>query len=361
MPNFSPNIGRVLGIDVQLHWTFVVLILLGFLASMVYPQLFILFIAFVLLFVCVFIHELFHSITAIRNKIRIKKIILLPLGGASVIDNTEDITPETEFRISIVGPIASIVLGLIFGIIVIYTPAGAVKQIVQFLFVVNILLGVFNIMPAFPLDGGRVLRSYLQKKRDIIHATKTSIKISNIFIVLFLVFTVVYAALANGYSFVYREFIVFFDIFIALYLYDGAKAELQSVYVKEYASKLKVEAAVSKNFVVVKPSTTPYDLYKTILKSKTHIVIVKDKNEIKVIPRLTKFSGFKNAGEMSKTIPVLDSNAPLTKALDVMGNKNVGIVAVTNRKRLVGVVLAQHAESIIGLYISKRLAEDAAA
>src|SRR5271170_3744124 len=113
MVDLSPKIGSIGGIDIQLHWTFIMLLIFILFLS------FYLFVIWVLLFVCVLIHELVHSITSKRNGIKVKKIVLYPLGGGSIID-FEKVSPEIEFRISIVGPIASLLIAMIVGILTIY-------------------------------------------------------------------------------------------------------------------------------------------------------------------------------------------------------------------------------------------------
>ncbi|EQD60291.1 peptidase M50 [mine drainage metagenome] len=354
----SPYIGRIFGIRVQLHWTFVMLLLFGLVLLATSPELIYLFVVVVLLFVCVFIHELAHSITAKRNGINIKKIVLLPLGGASVMD-TDDIAPELEYRISVVGPLMSIFLGLVFGVIVVYMPAGILKQLVQFLFLINILLGAFNLIPGFPLDGGRVFRSYLQRKRSYLRATQITVKASNVVVVLLIVGTIVYAAALTGYSLFEKEFIVFWDVLIAMYLYGGAKAEMQNAYMKEYTSDLHVKDVMSSNYVVVDRNATMEQLYRIMMRERTHIIIVKNGNNVRLVTKLSPQGPFgkppsTNALEASVPLPYIDWGAKLSKALEVMAVENVGLLAVKKRGKFVGIVLGQHLEYVIALRMAKK-------
>lgn len=217
MVELSPYIGSIDGIRIQLHWSFILLLLLILTLSAYY------FLIWVLLFVCVLIHELTHSITSRRNGIAVKKIILYPFGGGSVID-FEKVKPETEFRISIVGPISSLLLAAVFGILAVYSPAGIVRYTVQTLFELNVFLGVFNILPWLPLDGGRALRAYLQEKRSYFEATRIAVLASNAITALFIVGTFVYVLLIPG-TFFYKEFIVLWDVVLGLFVYSGAKAD----------------------------------------------------------------------------------------------------------------------------------------
>ncbi|MEM0147800.1 MAG: site-2 protease family protein [Candidatus Micrarchaeaceae archaeon] len=357
MANFSPVIGKAFGIDVQLHWSFLLLLLFSLYISLASGSLY-LFIIIVMLFICVFIHELAHSITAKRNGLKIKRIMLLPIGGVSEIEDADNMSPKLEFRVAIVGPLMSIFLGLVFGILAAATPAGMLRQLFQFMFLLNILLGVFNILPGFPLDGGRVLRGYLRRKKSFIDATKTTAKVGNAFIALFIVFTFAYVAI-EPYSLFYKEFIVLWDFIIAVYLYGGAKEELQSAYIREYAMDLKVKDALSRDYIMVKPNATLLHIYELMIKKKKHIIITKKGKEIKAVARLSfnilNDKRYRNAEDASVPMPSVKANDSLSKALREMGNSREGIAAVFSGNKFLGILLARHAESIIALHLANKL------
>ncbi|MCL5680295.1 MAG: M50 family metallopeptidase [Candidatus Marsarchaeota archaeon] len=351
MAGASPYIGSIYGIPVELHWTFIIMMLLALAIS------FNLFLIFVLLFICVFLHELAHSVTAIRNNISVKKIVLYPLGGGSIID-LDDIPPKLEFRIAIAGPVSSFLLGFIFGIMVIFIPAGTVKLFVQLLFVLNILLAVFNILPWFPLDGGRVLRSYLEKKRDFLSATKLTVNISNVIIVLFIISTVAFVAVENGYSLLYKEFIVLWDVFIAVFLYGGAKAELQGAYVKEYTRGVKLRAALSNNYIMLKGRPTIHDIYSSIMKSHKHIILFRENGKIYVISRIPQnmLASQKvqniEIGKMSMALQEFEESEQIYSVYSKMQSDGIGIAAVLRKGKFVGIVQMQHLESLISLHMA---------
>ena len=351
MAGASPNIGSIYGVPIELHWTFIVMMLLALAISVN------LFIIFVLLFVCVFLHELAHSVTAIRNNISVKKIILYPLGGGSMID-MDEVPPKLEFMIAIAGPVSSFLLAFIFGIAVIFIPAGTIELFVQLLFILNLLLAVFNILPWFPLDGGRVLRSWLEKKRDFLSATKLTVNISNAIIVLFVIGTIAFVAVENGYSLLYKEFIVLWDVFIAVFLYGGAKAELQGAYVKEYTNGIKLSAAVSKNYIMLKGRPALYDIYKAVMKSHTHIVLFRENGKIYVVSRLPRnmlaggAMGNIDIGKISMPLNEFDAGAQIYSAYSKMQSEGASIAAVMKRGKFVGIVQMQHMESVISLHMA---------
>ncbi|HVA83044.1 MAG TPA: site-2 protease family protein, partial [Candidatus Aquilonibacter sp.] len=185
----SPSIGKFDGISIELHWTFVLLLLFSLLISTFF------FLVILLLFVCVLIHELAHSVTARRNKIAVRKIILLPIGGASIIDDVK-IDPRLELNIALAGPVMSLFLGFVFGALSTITPPGDLTLLAQSLFELNIFMGVFNLLPAFPMDGGRVFRSYLQRTKTYFDATMLTVKISKYLMGLIILATFAFVAFA---------------------------------------------------------------------------------------------------------------------------------------------------------------------
>lgn len=354
MADFSPSIGSIDGIRIELHWTFLMLLIIILFLSLY------LFVLWILLFVCVLIHELFHSITSKRNGIKVKKIVLYPFGGGSIID-FENVSPDLEFRISLVGPIASLLLAVVFGIANIYAPGGIIGTTLQELFILNIFLGVFNILPWLPLDGGRALRSYLQQTRSFLDATRTAVKSSNLITVLFVIGTIAYAVLAHGYSATYREFIVLIDVVIALFIYSGAQAEMQSALLRENTMDLRVKDAITRNYFVVNEGTKVAELYKTILKKKTNIILFKKEGKVQIVSNVLLQKLLKNptpdgrVGVFGVPIPNFQYNKNLYWAVEHMRLENVNIAVVMRGNQIYGVLLMQHIESVMALHASQKV------
>jgi Zn-dependent protease len=359
MVSLSPTIGRVFGIPVQLHWTFLGLMLLAFVLLITASGGAFLFSLIILLFICVLIHEFAHSLTALRNGIKVKKIILLPIGGASVIDLNK-VKPRLEFKIAIAGPIMSIILGIIFLPLYLLFPGGLIGQALQFLFEINLLLGVFNLLPGFPLDGGRVLRSYLQIKRSFIDATRVTVKASNAVIVLFIIGTVIYAAAIKNVTFSYREFIVLWDIIIALFLYEGARAELQSAEFKNSAADLRARDMMTRNFIFVSRNTGINALYREMVSRGTTLLLTRKGGKIyAMFGDVQKFKNYSNLSErgimsLFKTeVPQIKESLKLSKALDIMQIDEVNVLAVTKGTKVTGVLYAPNIYAAMQIYLSK--------
>ncbi len=345
----SYKIGSVWGIGIELHWTFIALLLVTFVLSL--PSGF-LFIIIVLLFVCVLIHELAHSYVALRNKVRVKRIVLLPLGGASMIEQTT-MPPGLEFNIAVAGPLMSVLLGSLFGFIVVFAPAGITTELFQFLFEINVLLGVFNLLPAFPTDGGRVFRSYLQRRYDSYKATMLTIRAGNIVMALFMVFTLVYVILISSPVF-YKEFIFLWDLLIVFFLYSGSQAEKEAVELKRYTKGISLSRVVSENFVEVKPDARLEELYDEVRESKEHMFITRLGGSYAFVDLFKKErlrSGDVTASQLATKIPEIKISTELVDALSILESGGIGVAAVVSRGKLVGIVTLSHMQVFLSLHV----------
>ncbi len=172
----SLRLGKIAGIDIYAHLSwFVILVLLTWsLASGWFAQLFpgwatttywiVAFISALLLFGCVLVHELAHALVAQASGLTVRNITLFIFGGVARVEEDTK-RPGVEFRVAIAGPIASFLLaGVAFLLVLPLRGSGAsAEAALDYLAVANFLLGAFNLLPGFPLDGGRVLRSIIWK------------------------------------------------------------------------------------------------------------------------------------------------------------------------------------------------------
>ena len=172
----SFSIGKIAGIeiDINVSWIIIVVLLTVSLATGWFPQLYpgwstatywiTGFISSLLLFVSVLLHELAHSFVARRRGLPVKSITLFIFGGVSNIER-EPTSPGVEFQMAFVGPLTSIVIGIVCFLLQLPLRAShsPLQGILFYLAVTNVLLGLFNLIPGFPLDGGRVLRSIIWK------------------------------------------------------------------------------------------------------------------------------------------------------------------------------------------------------
>lgn len=182
---WSWKIGRFAGIDLYVHATFFLLILwvviLHWMAGHS-VQGTLSGVEFILaLFVCVVLHEFGHALTARHFGFATKDIILLPIGGVSRFEKMPD-KPWQEFWVAIAGPLVNLALAAIIYVALFFTSGFKPVQklsitggpFLERLLVANLILAIFNLVPAFPMDGGRVLRALLATRMDHVRATQAA-------------------------------------------------------------------------------------------------------------------------------------------------------------------------------------------
>jgi Zn-dependent protease/predicted transcriptional regulator len=187
------KIFKVRGITITLHLSTLLIVgLVGFYAATLYdeiapgsPIIELIIVGLInglIILFSILIHELTHSLIAQRYGLQVTEIELYLFGGVSKIEQ-EPATPKSEFVISLFGPISSVVLGGVFLAILYLIPISyppAVTVTLYYSGITNVFLGIFNLIPAYPVDGGRVLRAILWKKRhDMLSATKTAARIGS--------------------------------------------------------------------------------------------------------------------------------------------------------------------------------------
>lgn len=277
----SWRIGRILGIEIRIDSSWIVIFLLFsyVLAGSYYPRSlpgaslslhWLLGIATsVLLFASVLVHELAHSIVAIHNGEKVKNITLFLLGGVAQISE-EPKEPFKEFRMAIVGPLASFVLAVVFfAVSVVIRGASAPgAAVAAYLAVINLSLGVFNMLPGFPMDGGRVLRSIVWKLTgDLRKATRVASVSGQAFAFLLIVFGVL--RILRG------DFGGLWFILIGWFLHNAAVRGYEQVVVKSMLEGLRAEDLMTTDFVSVAPDLRVQSLVDDyILKKRERVFLV---------------------------------------------------------------------------------------
>jgi Zn-dependent protease len=204
-------------------------------------------VAGLLLFVSVFLHELSHSLVALGYGIPVSSITLHVFGGVSQMEREPD-RPGAEVSIAIVGPLTSFGIGIACAIVAPLVEAGSVAAaIVRYLVFVNVAVGIFNLVPGFPLDGGRVLRAVLWKiKGDLAGATRTASRVGSGF-ALVLIGLGVWQALAG-------EFLGgLWFVAIGLFLRQAASLSYQQLVVRRALASRRVADVMTREVVQVPP------------------------------------------------------------------------------------------------------------
>jgi Zn-dependent protease len=257
---WSWKLGRILGIPVYMHATFLLIIAWVALAHWTAARTVeatLLGVAFVLaLFVCVLLHEFGHTLAARRYHIQTKDITLLPIGGLARLERMPE-EPRQELWVALAGPAVNVAIAavLFVGLSLTGFPSLANLEMVQGSFwarlmIVNIFLVLFNLLPAFPMDGGRVVRALLATRMDYTRATQIA------------------ASLGQGMAFLFGFVGLFlnpFLIFIALFVWIGAAQESSMVQMRSALSGIPVSRAMLTDFRGIEAKNTLADAVELIL------------------------------------------------------------------------------------------------
>jgi Zn-dependent protease/predicted transcriptional regulator len=309
-----------------------------------------------LFFGSVLAHELMHSIVAQREGIPVKSITLFVLGGVSEITE-EPRKPTDEFRMAFAGPLTSIVLGIIFlGISLIAVLPDYIKAPAYYLGYINILLGVFNLIPGFPLDGGRVLRSIIWwKNNDLKKATRIAAGIGQAIGYIFIIggIFIIFISLNNLITGLWT-------VFIGWFLQSSAANSYRQLALQEMLKGHKASEIMTMDCSVVSPSLSVDRLVSenVLAQSKRCFPVVQgDKVEglvtlhnIQAVPREQWTT--KSVGQIMTTLDQMKSVKPDTELEDVfkiITGSNINQLPVIVNGNIVGMITRENLLNFINV------------
>jgi Zn-dependent protease len=351
----SFEIGRFAGIRVGIHWSWLVVfaLLVWSLSTVVFPAqneglgdgtyITMALAATLLFFISILLHEYGHALQARREGMEIEGIDLWLFGGVAQFKGMFP-SAGAEFRIAIAGPLVSLVLGMAFvGVAVVTGTPESVDGVFAWLGYINLVLLVFNLLPALPLDGGRVLRAALWAARDDFRwATRVAAGIGRGF----------------GYLFIAGGLLLFFTTseasglwiaFMGWFLLGAASAEARYLAVRDAYSGLRVRDLMVRNPTTVPPSLTIDDFMDQVVWTHRHTTypVVENGRAIGLLP-------FRCVAQIPRSewsrrtvrecmiplesVPVLEEDEPLEEALVDLGADGVGRGLVLDDGRLLGLL-----------------------
>ena len=265
----SFRVGRAAGIDVKVHWTFLLLLAffayLGYTGSGSIVGALVTSGVIVALFVCVLLHEFGHSLVAQRMGLQVPDITLLPIGGLARLKSMPE-RPIDEVKIAVAGPLVNVVLAPLFFAAAfllgadllrpanILEGAGSLGEILVYLGFINVALVVFNMLPAFPMDGGRVLRGLLATRLGPVRATDIASTVGQVFAVGFF-----FLGLTTG------QYLL---ALIAVFIFFGASGEAQMVRQRETMRGLSVSDVMGTKRLT--ETITPYHNFGQVFDAVLH-------------------------------------------------------------------------------------------
>src|SRR5712692_3308562 len=359
----SLNIGRIIGIPVRIHYTlwFVLLLIAWSLAEGYMPQHYptldrttdwaIGIVSAIILFVSVFLHELSHSYIAKRNGLPITRITLFFFGGVSEIGE-EPKDPALEVRMAAAGPLTSFLIAIVLGgvwyltVLVNGPNPGPLTPIIATLWYATLLNGVLgglNLIPAFPLDGGRVLRGSLwNRSKNLLSATANATRVSEaISLVMMAVglFFVVFGDFING----------LWIIFLGWFIRSGAETSLRQTRLTESLAGVRVGEIMTRELLSVSPDASVQQLVSDYFLVHPHggYPVISNGKLLGVVTMLSVRSIPREKREVERVSEAMVpyertvTVSPTTLAIDalqLMAKNGVGRLVVMDGDRIAGMV-----------------------
>ncbi|MEW5896102.1 MAG: site-2 protease family protein [Nanoarchaeota archaeon] len=357
----STKLFKIFGIDVQLHfsWWLIFVLLAWSLSSAFFPQSFpglsvkmywlMGIVASLLLFVSVLLHELSHSLVAKARKIKVESITLFFFGGVAGIDD-EDMKAGSEFLMAIAGPLFSLFLALVFFLIYKFNGNVFWAAITMYLYQLNFILAIFNLIPGFPLDGGRAFRAILHAYyHDLKKATKIAASSGRIFAI-FLIVLGIFGLLSGAAQGLWL-------IFLGGFLYFIAGLSYEQVVLKDALSRIKVKELLKAKYPEVSSETYFSDLLKefanrgedmfvveglkrkgSAMKGKSFIGMLDLKALDKMPPQLQKTVKLKQLATPADKVASVNKEDTAYAAFKSITKQKSDFVAVMDKKKFLGFV-----------------------
>ncbi|TMJ92723.1 MAG: site-2 protease family protein [Alphaproteobacteria bacterium] len=353
--SWSLNLGTIAGTAVRVHVTFLLFLGWIFAASWVTggPQAAWQGLAFlVLLFACVVAHEFGHIFTARAFGVSTPDVTLLPIGGVARLERIPE-EPYEEFLVAIAGPLVNVAIAAALIVLAgarvnagdLYAVESPHTSMVDRLAAVNLFLAVFNMIPAFPMDGGRVLRAILASRMGYVRATEVA------------------AFIGQGVAFA-LGFIGLFSnpmlIFIAIFVYLAASAEAHLVAIRAMSRGVPTSAAMMTQFATLSPEAHVEEAVQTLLRTSQSEFPVVDAvgKPVGLLGRGDLIRALKQLGPdarvadaMTTTVPIIGHRRCLEEAFRILQEKSAPAVAVVDGSgRLVGVVTSETVGEMLMLH-----------
>lgn len=372
---WSWRIATIAGIGVYLHATFLLL-----LAFIVYAELItggrlpnivatVLFLAAV--FTIVVLHELGHALAARRYGIKTRDITLLPIGGVARLERMPE-DPKQEVVVAIAGPAVNVVLAALCALLVIAIvgqsnirpillnpqfwlsmmsgrfvpfsgPASFPLIVLQQLLFVNVVMVAFNLLPAFPMDGGRVLRAVLSMRINPVTATRLAAGIGQMMAVLFVIF-----ALLSRQPML---------IFVAMFVWFSAEAEAADAQMRSLMKDVTAKQAMVSNFHSITPASTLHDVSLHVVSGFQQDFPVVDGNQVVgILTRRALLQALRKHGQnhpvatvMVKDFQRADIGEALSQVYYRLSDAPCRVLPIMDEGRLVGMIDMENVGEFIAL------------
>jgi Zn-dependent protease len=347
MRSWSLPAGRLFGVDLRIHITFIALLLFVWVtqSATMGTNGAVRGVALVgMIFLCVVLHELGHALVARRSGVAVRSIILLPIGGVTLMEDmgAHNSEPARDMRIALAGPLVNLLIAAIAGAVIYYVfpqarlwsrPFVDAGNLPRALFWSNVFLGAFNLLPAYPMDGGRVLRAFLTERMEYVRATRFAVTIGQGFATLLILLSAWNPWLA----------------LIGVCLFFGAQLEDRSVVFQSVLESVRMEDVMLTGFSTLSPADTLEDaLHKAVHTLQDDFPVVRGMDMVGVISKQRIVEALRNSGNgyvqaaMVRAFDIAQRNDSLASAFRKLGSRGLNMIPVVDQQRLVGIVTMQN-------------------
>ncbi len=371
MRSWSIPVGRLFGIEIRIHLTF--LFLLVFLWSTTAATQDATTVLRVLglvgiIFGSVVLHELGHALVARGSGIPAKGIILLPIGGITILDEAHAIPDpinawKRDIRIAVAGPLVNLFIAGLSALVLLAAipgfsltarplldPRALLRSIVWW----NLSLGLFNLLPAYPMDGGRVLRAIFSRRIDMVEATQRAVRIGHVFSILMIMVGMLLSSGAerwNGYWLMMTGF----------FLFAGAQLEERSAVFQSVLQSVRLEEVMLTDFATLSPADTLEDaLEKAVHTLQDDFPVVRGSDMVGVVSRQKILDALRADGNgyvqavMNRIFDVAAKQESLASAFRKLSARNLSIIPIVDEQHLVGIVTLQNLMHSMSLLAESR-------
>ncbi len=372
MRSWSIPVGRLFGIEIRIHLTF--LFLLVFLwstagsaqdSSAAMRGL-----ALVgIIFGSVVLHELGHALVARGSGIPAKGIVLLPIGGVTILDEAHAVPDpvnawKRDIRIAAAGPLVNLLIAAVSAFALVTAVPGfsltarpllAANALLRSIVWANVYLGLFNLLPAYPMDGGRVLRALFSRHMDVVRATQRAVRIGHVFSILMIMVGMLMTTRNE------TRFDGYWLMMLGFFLFAGAQLEERSALFQSVLQSVRLEEVMLTDFATLSPADTLEDaLEKAVHTLQDDFPVVRGSDMVGVVSRQKILDALRAEGNgyvqsvMNRIFDVAAKQESLASAFRKLSARNLSIIPVVDEQRLVGIVTLQNLMHSMALLAESR-------
>src|SRR6266699_3451130 len=348
MRNWSIPAGRIFGVEIRIHLTFLFLLVFVWLTDSashrtVNPGRGLALVG--IIFVSVLLHELGHALASMHGGVAAKSIILLPIGGVTLLDETQRpvepgaVTWKRDIRIALAGPLVNLLIAFVAGSILL----GVAPEI-KLWAKPYVLSG--NLLPAYPMDGGRVLRALFSRRMDLVRATRRAVTIGQAFATLFMLVGMLWNIWLTMLGF---------------FLFIAAQLEERSAVFQSVLATVRLEDIMLTDFATLSPADTLEDaLEKAVHSLQDDFPVIRGSDMVGVISKRKILEALRGDGNnyvqsaMNRIFEVAQKKESLASAFRKLTARNLSIIPVVEDQRLVGIVTLQNLMHSMALLAESR-------